>query len=53
MEEGNIVNVILDALRKRLGKSGEPMEALNGPETSATVMASDFFIAELEKIEKK
>lgn len=53
VEQGNLVNVLLDALRKRLGKTDEGLPtALSGPETSASVMASDFLLAELERIEK-
>lgn len=50
IEQGNLVNVLLDALGKRLGKTGESIVALNGPETSATAMASDFLIKELDEI---
>lgn len=50
VEQGNLVNVLLDALRKRLGKTGQPIAALNGPETSATAMASDFLVKRLDEI---
>jgi len=49
---GNMVNVLKDALGKRLGKTttgGVPTQ-LSGPETSATVMASDFLLEELDRI---
>jgi hypothetical protein len=52
VENGNLVNVLLDALKKRLGKTGQPMVALSGPETSATAMAVDFLLKELERIEQ-
>jgi hypothetical protein len=45
MEGGNMVNVLKEALTKRLQG-----HALSGPETSATVMASDFLLEELERI---
>jgi hypothetical protein len=45
MERGNMVNVLKEALTKRLQG-----HALSGPETSATVMASDFLLEELERI---
>lgn len=47
---GDLVNVVVQALEKRLGKNGEgSVTRLSGPETSATIMASDFLLAELEK----
>jgi hypothetical protein len=49
IEGGNLVNVLKDALDKRLGKHGE-ITPLSGPETSATVMASDFLLQELNRI---
>ncbi|CAB9527275.1 Protein of unknown function (DUF1415) [Seminavis robusta] len=52
VEQGDLVKVVQDALNKRLGKSGEPMVALSGPETSATAMAVDFLMKELERIEQ-
>eukprot|EP00542_Grammatophora_oceanica_P019523 CAMPEP_0194036060 /NCGR_PEP_ID=MMETSP0009_2-20130614/8454_1 /TAXON_ID=210454 /ORGANISM="Grammatophora oceanica, Strain CCMP 410" /LENGTH=584 /DNA_ID=CAMNT_0038677663 /DNA_START=108 /DNA_END=1862 /DNA_ORIENTATION=- len=52
MQQGNLVNVLKQALEKRLGKAdGSGVVAqLSGPETSATAMAADFLLAELEKI---
>jgi hypothetical protein len=51
VEQGNLVNVILQALEKRLGKeNGGVVTRLSGPETSATIMASDFLLQELDKI---
>lgn len=46
VEEGNLVNVLQQALDKRLG----PQKMLSGPETSASAMAADFLIQELDKI---
>lgn len=40
-----MVNVVMQALSKRLQG-----QVLSGPETSATVMASDFLLEELERI---
>lgn len=51
VEQGNLVNVVLDALRKRLGRLGGPVTALSGPETSATAMAVDILMKQLERIE--
>jgi hypothetical protein len=45
IEGGNMVNFLKYALSKRLKG-----ETLSGPETSATVMASDFLLEELERI---
>lgn len=51
IEGGNMVNVLMDALRKRLGKNDDGVPtALSGPETSATVMASDFLLEALDSI---
>mmetsp|Transcript_14521 Transcript_14521/g.40373 ORF Transcript_14521/g.40373 Transcript_14521/m.40373 type:complete len:521 (-) Transcript_14521:222-1784(-) len=52
IDQGDLVNVIREGLGKRLGKGEERtgVQRLSGPETSATIMASDFLIAELEKI---
>jgi hypothetical protein len=59
MEGGNVVNVLLDALSKRLGLKDDDDDddgttttrsPLSGPETSATVMASDFLLQELNRI---
>lgn len=54
LELGNLLNVLLDALRKRLGKleTGEPVVALTGPEVTATAMAIEFLMQELERIEE-
>jgi len=50
IEKGNLVNVVREALGKRLGKNNEgKVTVLSGPETSATIMASDFLLAELKK----
>mmetsp|Transcript_851 Transcript_851/g.2418 ORF Transcript_851/g.2418 Transcript_851/m.2418 type:complete len:227 (-) Transcript_851:514-1194(-) len=48
VEQGNLVNVVLQALEKRLGTTtgGKPQQ-LSGPETSATMMASDLLLKEL------
>ena len=51
IEQGDMVKVLLEALQKRLGKTGEPRASLNGPETSASAMAIDFLVKELERIE--
>jgi len=53
VEQGNMVQVLMDALQKRLGKNGQPMIALSGPETSASAMAVDFMLKELEDIESQ
>jgi len=56
VEQGDLVNVIIEALGKRLGRpstalsSGTTITRLSGPETSATIMASDFLLAELRRI---
>ncbi len=48
IEGGNIANVILQALEKRLnGEEGR----LNGAETSAAMMASDFLLEHLDGLE--
>lgn len=50
VDQGNLVKVVLQAMEKRLGKAaGQPMP-LTGPETSATAMASDFLVEELNRI---
>ena len=52
IDGGNMVNVIRDALEIRQGKrseDGEP-KALNGAQTSAAMMASDFLLEELDRI---
>jgi len=57
LEHGNLVNVLCDALQKRLGINENGKTAaftqLSGPETSVTIMASDFLIKELISIIKK
>jgi hypothetical protein len=50
IEKGNLINVICQALEKRLGRSGGSVTRLSGPETSATIMASDFLLQELDTI---
>lgn len=52
IEQGNLVNVIGEALAKRLGKTGDGGDfvRLTGPETSAAIMASDFLLAELNRV---
>jgi hypothetical protein len=50
IEQGDLMNVIKQALEKRLGKHDGNITRLSGPETSAAIMASDFILAELEKI---
>jgi hypothetical protein len=49
MEDGNLVNVLEQALAKRLGVSA-PIAPLSGPETSATALAVDYLIKELDAI---
>jgi hypothetical protein len=53
VEQGNLVNVIMQALEKRLGKGGKPILPLTGPETSATAMAGDFLIQELDRVAER
>jgi len=50
VEEGNLVNVLLQALEKRLGKSNERILPLSGPETSATAMATDVLLEQLDAV---
>jgi hypothetical protein len=51
IEGGNIINVVLQALEKRLlGADGAPQQ-LTGAETSAAMMASDFLLEHLDYIE--
>jgi hypothetical protein len=50
IEQGNLVNVIVEALGKRLGKSSDGVVRLSGPETSAAIMASDFLLNELDRV---
>jgi hypothetical protein len=53
IEKGNLINVIKQALEKRLGLDGGRVTRLSGPETSATIMASDFLLAELDNLVKQ
>jgi len=48
VEGSNMVNVVKQALEKRIGTSGEGVQQLNGPETSAAIMASDFLLKALD-----
>mmetsp|Transcript_28324 Transcript_28324/g.41844 ORF Transcript_28324/g.41844 Transcript_28324/m.41844 type:complete len:502 (-) Transcript_28324:1303-2808(-) len=52
VEEGNLINVMRQALGKRLGLNEEHkvLTRLNGPETSAAIMASDFLLTELDTL---
>ncbi len=52
IEGGNIANVLLQALDKRLhgGPGGEAV-SLSGAETSAAMMASDFLLEHLDEVE--
>jgi len=52
VEQGNLVNVMKQALGKRIGlaKEHNTVTRLSGPETSATIMASDFLLSELDNI---
>lgn len=55
IEQGDLVNVLKQAMNKRLGKGDngdDIVTCLSGPETSATIMASDFLLKELKKIAK-
>jgi hypothetical protein len=55
VEQGDLVTVLLQAMDKRLGRGsssgaqGQP-QALSGPETSASAMAADFLIQQLDAI---
>lgn len=49
VEQGNLVNILQQALEKRLG-DGDRVVPLSGPETSATSMATEYLLQELEKI---
>jgi hypothetical protein len=53
VERGNLVRVLMQALEKRLGLSDAPMQPLSGPETSATAMATDVLVEELETVIQK
>jgi len=50
IEGGNLINVLLQALEKRLagGRNGR----LSGAETSAAMMASDFLLSHLDELQK-
>ena len=51
VEQGNLVNVLCQALEKRLGKTDEnSIQPLTGPETSAAAMATGFLIQQLEDV---
>jgi hypothetical protein len=54
VEGGDIVNVILQALEKRLtgGENGGVLQ-LTGAETSAVMMASDFLLENVDNVETK
>lgn len=54
VESGNILKVILQALEKRLtgGDNGSVVQ-LTGAETSATMMASDFLLENLDAVKMK
>lgn len=52
IDDGNMVNVIQQALEIRLGKQGGG-NSLNGAQTSAAMMASDFLLEELKRIQEK
>ena len=50
VDQGNLINVLQQALEKRLGQGGDgKVTQLSGPETSATMMASDFLLQELDR----
>jgi hypothetical protein len=52
IEGGNVVNVIMQAMEKRLTKGEDGKESsLTGTETSATMMASDFLLEHLNTLE--
>lgn len=54
MEGGNIVNVVLQALEKRLmGGQDGGVQQLSGAETSAAMMASDFLLEYLDDLTTK
>mmetsp|Transcript_11287 Transcript_11287/g.15632 ORF Transcript_11287/g.15632 Transcript_11287/m.15632 type:complete len:603 (-) Transcript_11287:299-2107(-) len=51
VDGGDMINVIIQALGKRLeGGEGGSVQRLSGTETSAAMMASDFLLAELDRI---
>jgi len=49
VEQGDLVKVVMQALEKRIGRDGEASQ-LSGPETSAAAMATDFLLAELDRL---
>jgi hypothetical protein len=55
VEQGNLVNVVKQALEKRLGKGehGDKVQPLTGPETSATSMAAEYLIQEVGEIVRR
>jgi hypothetical protein len=54
IEKGNLMNVIKQALEKRIGVNNDnQVTRLSGPETSATIMATDFLLAELDILSKQ
>ena len=62
VEQGNLVRILQQALEKRLGKqssddgsaqTASQVTQLSGPETSATAMASDFLIKQLDEMAVK
>lgn len=50
IEQGDLVNVVAQALSRRLGMETGSFTALTGPETSAAIMASDFLLKELKRV---
>ena len=50
IEQGDLINVVREALAKRLGKASGTITRLSGPETSAAIMASDFLLGELDRV---
>merc|ERR1711935_773507 len=50
IEQGDLVNVVTQALSQRLGMETGSFTALTGPETSAAIMASDFLLKELNRV---
>lgn len=50
VEGFNMMNVVKQALEKRIGTSGEGFQLLNGPETSAAIMVSDFLVKALDDV---
>ena len=50
VDQGNLVNVVMQAMEKRLGKGENGVTPLTGPETSAASMATDFLLEELDRI---